>query len=188
MASKSMKHLLWIPIVALTVTVGGCKKKHGDMIAAIRAEKTAINDKLKDYELIETQDAISKEPGALLGYFDGKQPYKMSSQNFGEKRRVFRDFYFDDGMLILIEEQLYLYNKPNTYTEDVARAAGDSVWYDDSKTELVVNKYYFDDNKLVKWTTKNGRDIPTNSTEFKDTQTEMLKQAILTLKQLKPDQ
>jgi hypothetical protein len=184
----SLKKLLLVPFALIIVAGAGCKKKHADLIAGIKTEKASINEHLKDYELIETQDAISKETGALTGYFDGKQPYKMSSQHFGEKRRLFRDFYFDEGMLIFVEEQLYLYNKPNTYTEDVAKAAGDSVWYDDSKTELVVNNYYFDDNKLVKWTTKNGRDIPTNGTEFKDAQTEILKQAILVLKQLKPDQ
>lgn len=162
--------------------------KQADVIAAAKAAKVKINKSLKNYSYREAQDMITKEAGSVVGYFDDEQPAKVSTQTFSETKRVFRDYYFNDGMLALVSEQLYTYNKPNTYTEAVAKAAGDSVWYDDTKTTSTVNTYFFSDNKLIKWIGPDGNDVATNSAAFTKTEPELLSQAIYALSQLKAEE
>lgn len=181
-------------IVALSLVVIGVAywknrpMKQADVIAAAKTARTTINKNLKNYSYREAQDMISKETGSVTGYFDDEQPAKVSTQAFGETRRVFRDFYFDEGMLALVSEQVYTYNKPNTYTESVAKAAGDSVWYDDTKTVYTVNTYFFKDNKLIKWVGPDGKDVATNSPDFTKMDPELLSQAIYALSQLKQEE
>lgn len=163
-------------------------RKQADVIAAAKIARTTINKNLKNYSYREAQDMITKETGSVVGYFDDDQPAKISSQTFSETKRVFRDYYFNDGMLALISEQIYTYNKPNIYTEAVAKAAGDSVWYDDAKTVCTTNTYFFNDNKLIKWIGPEGNDIATNSVDFTKTEPELLSQAIYALRQLKTDE
>jgi hypothetical protein len=100
-------------------------------------------------------------------------------------RRTFAEYYFDDGMLIYVMTQDFIYNKPNTYTEEVARFQNDSEWYDDSKTKLEINKYYFNDNKLIKWTGPSSSDVPVNIADFSKEEPVILARAVLALKQLK---
>ncbi|GAA4469172.1 hypothetical protein GCM10023093_28130 [Nemorincola caseinilytica] len=180
----TMKNAIITVMLLCGLVFAGCKKKKGDIVAYAMEERARIEKKLKEFSIRQADDVISKEKGALIGYFDGDVPQKVSSQNFGSRSRTFRTYYFSDGMLILVEEQRYVYNMPVTYTEDVARAQGDSVWYDDSKTVLEKNYYYLDDNQLVKWIDEEGHDIPANNAEFVQMQPELLSQAIYALKQL----
>lgn len=162
-------------------------RKQADMIATAKTARQEINNNLKDYSYREAQDMISKETGSVTGYFDDERPAKISTQRFGTEKRVFRDFYFNDGMLVLVSEQVYTYNRPTTYTEEVAIAAGDSVWYDDTKTVRSINTYYFYDNKLIKWVGDDGKDKAVNSADFTKTEPELLAQAIYALRQLKQE-
>lgn len=180
-----MKNITITVMLLCGLLLGACKHKSKDIVADAKVERTRIDKQLNDYTLRQAEDVISKDKGALRGYFDGDQPKKVISQSFGERNRTFRNYYFAEGMLILVDEQVYVYNMPNTYTEDVARAQGDSVWYDDSKTVVEHNRYYLDDNRLVKWVGTDGADIAVNTTQFVKKQPELLANALYALKQLK---
>lgn len=186
--SRTTAIIFTLSLVVLAVIYWKNKPvKQADAIAAAKAAKGKINKSLKNYSYREAQDMINKETGSVVGYFDDDQPAKISTQTFSETKRVFRDYYFNEGMLALVSEQLYTYNKPSTYTEAVAKAAGDSVWYDDTKTTSTTNTYFFNDNKLIKWIGPDGKDIATNSAGFTKTEPELLSQAIYALSQLQQE-
>ena len=162
-----------------------CKKKHEISVKEIKQTVVKINSKLNDYTKHQVDDLTSKEGGDITGYYRDEEVKKIYAQRFGTNSRVFTEYYFDDGLLIYILKQEYLYNKPNNYTEAVAKAKGDSVWYDDRKTKLEVSRYFFNDNIMIKWVNSGGVDMPVNTPEFLEKQSSLWAETIILLKQLK---
>jgi hypothetical protein len=181
-----MKRILLLAFIAI-VSFGACKKKQEDVLASIKKKKEKIETKLKDYSFRKVDDLISDGNGVVSGYFKDAEAKKVSTQHFGKEKRSFTDFYFDDGMLIYAVSQDFVYNKPNYYTEELAKEAHDTEWYDDSKTKLEINKYYFSDNKLIKWTGPQATDVPVNIADFTKQEPVILAHALIALKQLKVD-
>ncbi len=188
MSVQYMRNILSLSLAVLLLSVTSCKKKPEDMIANINKEQAKIDAKLADYTLRSVDDIVSQDHGVIKGYYKEKEVKKVVAEHYGEKGRKFDAFYFDDGMLIMVVSEEYIYNRSMKYTEEVARASGDSVWYDDSKTKREVNKYYFDDNKLIKWTGANKNDVPSNVADFTQKEPLLLANAILALKQLKTEE
>lgn len=154
-------------------------------MADIKKNYTEINNKLKDYTRKQVDDITSPGGGNITGYYRDEDIKKISSQHFSDTNRVFTDYYFDDGMLIFITEQNFVYNKPSTYTEEKALAQNDSVWYDDKKTRMEISRYYFNDNKLIKWLNPDNIDVAVNTTQFINRQSKLWAEAVVALKQLK---
>jgi len=175
---------LYAVFILLFLVVSSCKKKQEDILANISKKTEQINAKLKEYTLKQVDDIVSVEKGVVVGYFRDEEAKKVNTQHFGEKSRTFTEYYFDDGMLIYVRSEEYVYNKPNTYTEEVARAANDTDWYDDKKTKLEINRYYFDKNKLIKWTGADKSDVPVNIADFVQREPTILAQALIALKQV----
>ncbi len=179
-----MKKILTVLLISI-LGFGACKQKQENVLAGIKEKQEKINNTLNKYTVRQVDDLISKERGVITGYFRDEEAKKVSTQHFGTGKRSYIDYYFDDGMLILVESHDFVYNRPNTYTEEVAVAKGDSVWYDDKKTVLETNYYYFSDNKLIKWTGPSEKDVPVNIANFSQKEPEIIAHALLALKQLK---
>lgn len=175
---------LFIIVIAFTA----CKKKQENILASIRETRTEIDAKLKDYTYRRVDDMVTEGQGVISGYFRDDEAKKMITERYVKDRRTFTEYYFDDGMLIYVVSQDFIYNKPNTYTEEVARFQNDTEWYDDSKTKLEINKYYFNDNKLIKWTGPSSADVAVNGTDFTEQEPLILARAVLALKHLKEEE
>lgn len=167
------------------VSFTACKKKHEISVKEIKEKVVKINSKLNDYTKRQVDDLTSKEGGQITGFYRDEEVKKIYAQRFGTTSRAFTEYYFDDGMLIYILKQEYIYNRPNNYTEEEAKAKGDSVWYDDRKTKLEVSRYFFNDNIMIKWVNADGANMPVNTPEFLDKQSAMWAETIILLKQLK---
>jgi len=165
--------------------MSACKKKQEDILASIKASKEKINNKLKDYSVRKVDDIVLKGTGVVTGWYNDDEVKKVITEQYEDDHRSFTEYYFDDGELIYVTSQDYLYNKPMSYTEEVARFQGDSVWYDDTKTKLEINKYYLNDNKLVKWTGPSDSDVPVNIADFTQKEPLLLAHALMALKKLK---
>ncbi|MBX2907830.1 MAG: hypothetical protein KF744_17420 [Taibaiella sp.] len=181
-----MKRLLTLVFV-LGLSVAACKKKQEDILSTIKETRDKINSKLKDYSIRKVDDIVLKGNGVVTGYYRDDEVRKVITEEYEDERRTFTEYYFDGGELIYVVSQDYVYNKPMSYTEEVARFQGDSVWYDDSKTKLEVNKYYLDDNKLIKWTGPNDGDVPVNIAGFTQKEPLLLAHALMALKKLKTE-
>jgi hypothetical protein len=177
---------LIVVLLALLVTFSACKKKQEDIIADTKEKKEKIEQKLNDYTSKRVDDLTYKNKGAgtINGYFRDKEVKKIHAEHFTQNGRAFTDYYFDDGMLIYVLKQDYLYNRPNTYSEEVAKERGDSVWYDDKKTQLTINSYYFHKNKLIKWEGVDGNSQPVNTSDFAERESAIWAEAIILLKQV----
>lgn len=178
-----MKKLL---ILLLSVICfSSCKKTNEEVVASANKKHEEINQKLKDYEQKRVDDLTSLGKGYITGYFRDEEVKKIIAENYTDTFRSFSEYYFDDGMLILVLKQKFIYNKSVKYTEEVALANNDSNWYDDKKTVMEESRFYLSKNKLVKWFTPENKEVPAATTEFINKEQGIWAEAAILLKQLK---
>ena len=185
--SFSFMNKLFFAFFVLLIIGVSCKKKQADVLADAKKNYEKINKQINEYTKKQVDDISSPEGGRITGYFREEEIKKMYVQHFGEKSRSFTEYYFDDGNLIYMLRQEFIYNKPNTYTEEKAKEANDSVWYDDKKTKLELSAFYFNDNNLIKWVGPGGTDIAVNTPEFVSKGPILLAEALIAMKQLKEE-
>jgi len=182
--NKNCARLITVALLAI-VCFSACKHKPEDVITQANKTREDINKNLGEYKSKHVDDLTSAAPASITGYYREEELKKIYAEYFGEKDRTFTEFYFDDGMLVCVLEQDYIYNKPNTYTEEKAKQNNDTVWYDDKKTKLETSVFYFTGtNKMIKWTDA-GNDIPMGSTDFTNRESEIWAQAAVMIKELK---
>ncbi len=167
------------------IFISSCKQKQENVLADIKKNYAEINAKLKDYTRKQVDDITSPGAGSITGYYRDDEIKKITAQRYTDTNRVFSDYYFEDGMLIFVVEQDFVYNKPVSYTEEVAKLNNDSVWYDDKQTRMQVSRFYFHKNKLIKWLNADNIDVPVNNSGFDNKQSELWAQAVVQIKQLK---
>ncbi len=179
-----MRQLLVIFLLSF-FCLSSCKKKQEDILADIKKNYTHINEKLKDYTRKQVDDLTTVNAGSITGYYRDDEVKKITAERYTDSNRVFSEYYFDDGMLIMAVKQNFVYNKPTSYTEEKAKAYGDSVWYDDKKTRMEVSRFYFNKNKLIKWIDADNVDIAVNSNDFSTKQSELWAETVILIKELK---
>ncbi len=179
-----MNKTLTILLFAI-VLFSSCKKKPEDAVAEAMKHYNEINNKQKDYKVKRVDDITSAASGTITGYYRDEEVKKIIAEHFSDTGRVFTEYYFDDGMLIFILKQNFVYNKPRTYTEEKATAVGDSVWYDDKKTRLDMGRFFFANNKLVKWFGPDNKEVSAKSWAFTNKEAALWAETILLIKELK---
>ena len=167
------------------ICFSSCKKKEGDVIAGIKKTSAEINKKLKSYTIKHTDDLTTRDGGSITGYYRDDEAKKIYTEHFADNGRTFSEYYFDDGLLIQIVKQEFIYNRPRSYSEEKAKENTDSVWYDDKKTKMEVYHYYFSKNKLIKWTGGDNKVISVSSANFGDKESELWAETVILLKELK---
>jgi len=171
----------------LIIGISSCKKKEGDVIADIQKKTAEINKKLDKYKMRSVDDITNSAAGNITGYYRDDEVKKVYAEHFAETGRTFSEYYFDDGLLIQIIKQEFIYNRPRSYTEEKAKQDNDTVWYDDKKTKLEIYRYYFSDNKLIKWTGSDNKAITVSTANFTDKESELWAETLILLKQLKEE-
>ena len=178
---------LFVLALLLFISISSCKRKQEDILTDIKKKKEEINNGLNKLTKRQVDDLTSLTGGAITGYYRDEEIRKIYYEHFGEKSRVFSEYYFDDGMLIFIMKQEFNYNRPQSYTEELSKINNDSEWYDDKKTKLQINRFYFDKNKLIKWIDGDNVDMPVNKPEFINKESALWTETIILMKQLKQD-
>ena len=179
-----MKNIFYIALVLL-VGFSACKKKQGDVVANALKKSEETNKKLKDYIQKHVDDITSRANGTITGYYRDDEVKKIYGEHFTDTSRAFTEYYFDEGYLILITRQDFKYNMPASYTEEKAKANGDSVWYDDKKTRLELSSFYFSDNKLVKWIAPDRKEVDAKSIQFINMESRLWAETLVLMKELK---
>ena len=187
----------------IAICFSSCSKTPDEVVKSVNEKYQKINSKLKDYDTRTVDNIVSPgAPGTITGYYRERveEMKKITAANFTDTNRVFIDYYFDDGMMLYVYCQDFIYNRSNKYTEEKARANGDSVWYDDKKTRLEISRYYFDTkvklptdlrhftftkNIMVKWIGPDGAEVKAGSDAFTTEESVLWAQAAILMKQLK---
>ena len=174
---------LFLSFICLTA----CKQKPEDVVASVNKTTAKINKKLPDYKQKQVDDITSPAKGNITGYYRDDEVKKVYTEHFSDTDRIFASYYFDDGMLIYVQEQNYKYNCSDKITPEIASAHHDSVWYDDKNTRLDINRYYFDKNKLIKWEPPVINGKPAYTSDILTKESLIWAQTLVLLKELKDE-
>lgn len=139
------------------------EKSDEEIISDIREKFGDINSNVNSYKKIK-KDLMgeSAEGGKLEGYYKNDELKKIIATYFGEMGKSIEEYYFWNNNLFFIFVQDYHYNMPS--------------YLDDSKVDKIdENRYYFHNDKLIKWLDPDKKEI--SNSKFKQKETEILKEA-----------
>jgi len=131
-------------------------------IETIRQRYADINKNVPLYRRVKRNlSGFSPEGGELLAYFHGPSVMKMVATFYGETGKAIEEYYFWNGQLIFVFRTEHRYDKP--LSGKVIR-----------KSE---HRWYFQDDKLIKWLGEDGQEIASDSSEYTPKEAEYLKMA-----------
>lgn len=163
-----MKRILVIAIAGLFISSGlasavtpaaADSPQEREAISSIRQRYALINKGLARYKVVKKELAgFSTEGGELTAYFDGAKIMKMAATYMGETNSSFEEFYYSNDKLIFVLRKQEIYDEP---------MSGKVV-----KTK--VNRFYFNDGKLIKWVDENAKQVAPGSRRYSATQSHYL--------------
>jgi hypothetical protein len=128
-------------------------------IQKIRQHYATINRSTAKYRKVKKElSGFSAEGGQMIAYFDGQNLMKIDAKFFGESGRAAEEYYFWDGKIIFVLRTDYAYSKP--FSGKVVR------------TE--VSRFYFDNDKLIRWLDPAGKQVASTTSEFAEKQKDYL--------------
>ena len=130
-----------------------------DPIQTIRQQYASINRSAAKYKKVKKELlGFSAEGGELVAYLSGPSIVKISATFYGEMGRATDEFYYSNDKLIFIFRRHSHYRAP--LTGKVVRT-----------TE---NRYYFKDDKLIRWIGEDGKQVPATAPEFTQGESRLL--------------
>jgi hypothetical protein len=110
----------------------------------------SIDENRSGYTRI-TIDGIGESTEGSTGdfYSENGDIKRITATYFGETGKTISDFYYDEGNLIYLVENIQRYNRPIYYDEAMAEEFGDSEAFDPEKTEIFINRYYLSKNSII---------------------------------------
>lgn len=149
-----------IVIVLFGVLASNEAKAQGpDSIQAIRQQYANINRNAAKYQKVKKELlGFSAEGGELVAYFSGPSIVKITATFFGEMGRATDEYYYLNDKLIFVFGKHSHYRAP--LTGKVVRTTED--------------RYYFKDDKLIRWIDEKGKQIASSTSEFAEKQAEHL--------------
>jgi hypothetical protein len=137
-----------------------------DNIANIKVRCREIDQKLKTFSKKTKEDNDeSTDGGTIAAYYYGKQVQLITTEYLGETGKLKNYYYFDNDMLIYAVTKDFDYNRPYYWDEKMAKKAKDSTSFDYKKTIIKTNKFYFNDDNILKWITAENKEISDTTLE-----------------------
>ena len=129
-------------LATIAVIRTSAQPQKSDPIPAIRRDYAPINKRAPRLRKVKKQlSGFSLEGGELTAYFDGPNVVKIVANHFGEGGGTLEEYYYRNGKLIFVYEKITHYDAPTS-----GRVAS---WSQ--------NRYYFDNDKLIRWIDENTR-------------------------------
>lgn len=131
----------------------------GDPIQSIRQHYTEVNRGLAKYKKVKKElSGFSAEGGQMVAYYDGRGIFKIAATFYGEMGKATEEYYYWDNKLIFVLRTENTYSKP---------LSGKIV-------RTTVNRFYFSDDKLIRWIDENGKQVGSDKSEYAEKQKDYL--------------
>lgn len=153
-----------IALVAVMALFGGpaCSETSAqatDPIQTIRRQYATINRHAAKYRKFKEElSGFSAEGGELLAYLNGSSIVKISATFYGELGRATDEFYYSNDKLIFIFRKQSFYRRP--LSGKIVRTSE--------------NRYYFKDDKLIRWIDEEGKQVSATAPEFPQVEARLL--------------
>jgi hypothetical protein len=123
-----------------------------------------IRANLDNYDL-KSIDIIgeSTEGGQGLAYYSDNNIKLIEITWYGEtgKRKI--EYYFDNKQLFFAFDSRYQYNRPIYWNEKLAKENNDKEVFDSKKTTVKEDRYYFLNDKLIRWINSDKKNVDVNT-------------------------
>ncbi len=130
-----------------------------DSIQTIRQQYAAINKGVRRYKKVKKElSGFSLEGGQMVAYFDGPAIVKIVANHYGEGGGAFEEYYYSRGNLIFVYRKDFTYDRP---------LSGKVV-------KTIENRFYFHDNRLIRWIGETEKQVAVGSPEFLERQKDYL--------------
>ena len=99
----------------------------------------------------------STEGGEIICLIEDNKICKATIEQFWESGKHFIKIFFNkDKKIDTVLEIKFHYNSPFYITKKIAKEIGDTEWFDDNKTKIIKNKFFFSDGKIIDFITNNS--------------------------------
>lgn len=157
-----MKRISTVAIIVLLSGISGLSKTRAqtqDPILAIRQQYASINRNVAKYRKVKKELlGFSAEGGELVAYLKGPSIMKISATFYGEMGRSVEELYYWNDRLIFVFRKQLNYSAPLS----------------GKVTSTRENRYYFKDDKLIRWIGEDGGLVAANAPEFGQSEQRLL--------------
>jgi len=120
-----------------------------DRLKPIRANFKRINS-ITNWTSIDTEElSESTEGGEAKFYYQNGQLEKIVTRHYGESFQLLTEYFLLNGQLSFVFEKRYKYNRPLYYDTTAMKENNDSEAFDFDKSEIIENRSYFENEKLL---------------------------------------
>lgn len=120
-----------------------------DRLKPIRENFKKINS-ITNWISIHTEElSESTEGGEAKYYYLNEKLEKIVARHYGESFQLLTEYYLLNGQLSFVFEKKYKYNRPLYYDKAVMEENNDSEMFDFDKSEIIENRSYFENGKLL---------------------------------------
>jgi hypothetical protein len=137
-----------------------------------------VNSKLTTYQH-KSLDLVllMKQEGEISGYLDDGVLMKAIVTTHTDLQSNIETYYYESGDIVCVYKQQFVYNKPRFFDSTYAAKLGEQELFDEKKTKITTNSYYFYDNRLVKWVNDQKQDVPSTDRAYEFTGAALKKDA-----------
>lgn len=127
---------------------------------------------------------ISAEGAELLVYKNKGNLIKLLLTAYGETGKSVTEYYFDNREMVFAYVITHQYNRPMYLTKEKAKETGDTEWFDQKKTKLSENRYYFKDEKLIRWIGPDKKTVPVSAENYDEAEIQIHEEVYMLVENL----
>jgi hypothetical protein len=101
-------------------------------------------------------DEFSTEGGYATAYLQNGEVKLIEVGSAFETGKSFLNLYYKQNELFFVLQTEHRYNRPFYYDAEAAQENNDSEAFDESKTIITENRYYFNRGELIRWINEDG--------------------------------
>ena len=176
--SITMKILIAVFILAFSPCLAFAQTTES-IVHDIRHKYNQIQTQLPKYQTKQIPIFNeSTEGGEARAFFDDQQDIKCIEIIWlGESGKKIMTYYFDKTQLFFAYEQRIIYNRPIYWNIELAKEIGDTEIFDPQKSTITIQRYYFENEKLVLWLDHANKSVNLDKLETKQQSQDILHHA-----------
>lgn len=150
-----MNKFLILTVFTMMSLTAGFSQTEEEQVTAIRSWFAETNSNLANY-IVEEKEVLeeSTEGGNLKAYYKEKDLVLLHCEIFGEMGNIKEDYYYHEGKLY------FVFAVKTDYSSNVYEEA-------EITTTVEENRYYFNNDKMIRWLNKDKAKVDKESQSFK---------------------
>ncbi|MEM9300429.1 MAG: hypothetical protein AAGA64_18890 [Bacteroidota bacterium] len=142
-----------------------------ESINTIREYFKFVENNLSRFQTSEETTFDESTDGAtIIKYFDNEELVKIRIEYLGETGKLYREFYIQENQLLFVFDQEFNYNMPYYIDSKKAKEMGFDEGYDTKKTKKLEHRYYFYNNRLIRWINPEGEHQTQENSDWNEKQ------------------